>query len=318
MDMNIVIMDKLAFSAEQLERLKKYGQVTQYDDFPDEQAATERLKEADIAVVGWTTLPAAAINSAKSLKYIALAQTGYEFIDLEAAKTKGVLVSNAPGYSRQSVAEYAFALALAAMRHIPQADRVARQSPVPAEELLGNELYGKTLGILGLGSIGSRIGKIGQGFDMRVIGHSRTAKNLRGIQDVSLDELLAQSDVLVIAVDINSSTTGMLTADRLKQTKKGMTLVSVVGNHVLDEQAVADLLRDGHIRCAAFEELSRATYEEQGTKSPLLDAPNVVLSPQAGWYTVEAEHRLLELVVENVEHFIKGDPRNIVSSQEQS
>jgi phosphoglycerate dehydrogenase-like enzyme len=221
-------------------------------------------------------------------------------------------VSNAPGYSRQSVAEYAFALALAAMRHIPQADRVARQSPVPTEELLGNELYGKTLGILGLGSIGSRIGKIGQGFDMRVIGHSRTAKSLPGIQDVSLDELLAQSDVLIIAVDINPSTTGLLTAERLKQTKKGVSLISVVGNHVLDEQAVADLLHSGHIRSAAFEELSRASYEEKGAKNPLLDAPNVVLSPQAGWYTEEAEQRLLDLVVDNVEHFLAGNPKHLV------
>lgn len=311
--MHIIILDKLAFTADQLARLQRYGHVTQYDDFPDEQTATDRLKEADIAVVGWTTLPAAAINSAKNLKYIALAQTGYEFIDHAAAKAKGVAVSNAPGYSRQSVAEYAFALALASMRHIPEADRVARRSPVPTEELLGNELYGKTLGILGLGSIGSRIGKIGQGFDMRVIGHSRTPKHLPGIEDVSLDELLAQSDVLVVAVDINPSTTGMLSAERLKQTKPGVTLVSVVGNHVLDEQTVADLLHSGHIRAAAFEELSRATYDDgKNPKNPLLDAPNVVLSPQAGWYTVEAEHRLLDLVVDNVEQFIAGTPKNLV------
>lgn len=316
--MKITILDKLAFSSEQLARLEKHGQVAQHDDFPDEQTATERLKEADIAIVGWTTLPATAINSAKSLKYIALAQTGYEFIDHAAAKAKGIVVSNAPGYSRQSVAEYAFALALAAMRHIPEADRVARRSPVPTEELLGNELYGKTLGILGLGSIGSRIGKIGQGFDMRVIGHSRTPKHLPGIEDVSLDELLEQSDVLVIAVDINPSTTGMLSAERLKRTKRGVALVSVVGNRVLDERTVADLLHDGHIRCAAFEELSRASYEEKGASNPLLDAPNVVLSPQAGWYTVEAERRLLDLVVDNVEHFIKGEPKNIVGQQEQS
>lgn len=218
--MNIVILDKLAFTADQLARLEKYGQVTQYDDFPDEQTATERLNDANIAIVGWTTLPASALNAAQNLKYIALAQTGYEFIDHVAAKAKGILVSNAPGYSRESVAEYAFALALAAMRHIPEADRVARRSPVPTEALLGNELYGKTLGILGLGSIGSRIAEIGKAFGMRVIGHSRTPKHLPGVADVSLDQLLAQSDVLTIAVDINPSSTGLLSAERLRQTKK--------------------------------------------------------------------------------------------------
>lgn len=310
--MDIVILDKLAFSSDQLARLGQHGEITQYDDFPDEQTATERLKDADIVIVGWTTLPGATISAAKNLKYIALAQTGYEFIDHDAAKAKGVLVSNAPGYSRESVAEYAFALMLAAMRHIPEADRVARRSPVPTEELLGNELQGKTLGILGLGNIGSRIGKIGQGFGMQVVGHSRTPKHLASVEDVTLGELLARSDVLVVAVDVNPSTTGLLSAERLKQMKQGATLVSVVGNQVLDEQAVAELLHSGHIRCAAFEELSHGTYEKEGVGNPLLDVPNVVLSPQAGWYTVEAEHRLLDLVVDNVEGFIAGKPQHLI------
>lgn len=310
---NIVILDKLAFTTEQLARLQEYGQVTQYDDFPDERTATERLEGADIAIVGWTTVLSVTIQAAKNLKYIALAQAGNELIDHKAAKLKSITVSNAPGYSRESVAEYAFALALAAMRHIPEADHVAQRSPVPTDSLLGTELYGKTLGVLGLGGIGSRIGKIAQGFDMRVIGHSRTLKNLPGIEDVSLDELLAQSDVLVLAVDVNPSTTGMLSAERLRQTKKGVALVSVVGNHVLDEQALADLLRTGHIGCAAFEELSYGTYDTPEPKNPLLDAPNVVLSPQAGWYTVEAERRLLDLVVDNIESFVAGSPKNVIS-----
>lgn len=310
--MNIVILDKLGFNADQVARLQQHGEVTQYDDFPNEQTATERLRGADIAIVGWTNLHDAAISAAKHLKYIALAQTGYEFIDHDAAKAKGVLVSNAPGYSRESVAEYAFALMLAAMRHIPQADRVARRSPVPTEELLGNELQGKTLGILGLGNIGSRIGEIGHGFGMQVIGHSRTPQHLDNVEDVTVEELLARSDVLVVAVDINPSTTGLLSAERLKRMKHGVTLVSVVGNQVLDEQAVAELLHSGHIRCAAFEELSRGSYEKEGARNALLDAPNVVLSPQAGWYTVEAERRLLDLVVANVESFIAGKPQHIV------
>jgi len=311
--MHIVILDKLAFTPDQIARLEAFGAVTSYDDFPNTETATERLRDADIAIVGWTTLPKEALEDQPKLRHLALAQTGYEFVDLEAAKSKNITVSHSPKYSRQSVAEYAFALLLAALRHVPEADRVARRSPVPTEGLLGNELYGKTLGVLGLGSIGSRIGEIGQGFGMHVIGHSRTPKRLPNIEDVTLEELLARSDALVVAVDVSPSTTGMLSAERLKQTKPGMALISVVGNQVLDEQAVADLLHSGHIRCAAFEELSHGSYDDaQHPKNPLLDAPNVILSPQAGWYTVEAEHRLLDLVVHNVEHFVKGDPQNLV------
>ena len=306
--MNIAILDKLAFSDEQLAKLRAHGAVTQYDDFPDAHTAAQRLREADIAIVGWTSLPKTVLEPATNLKYIALAQTGYEFVDVATAKARGIVVSNSPGYSRQSVAEYAFALMLAALRHIPAADRVARQRNVPPEQLLGNELCGKTLGILGLGSIGRYVGKIGQGFGMRVIGHSRSPKNLPGITDVSLDELLAESDVLVVAVDVNEQTSGLLSKERLQQMKPGAALISVVSNEVLDEQALAELLRAGHIKCAAFDQISEIT---PGTRHPL-DLQNVILSPQAGWYTVEAERRLLDLAIENVAHFVAGRPRNVI------
>lgn len=315
--MNIVILDKLAFTHKQIAALEKFGDVTSHDDFPDEQTAIERLKDADVAIVGWTTLTAKVFDQTASLRYLALAQTGYEYVDREAANAHGILVSNVPEYSRQSVAEYAFALALAAMRHVPEADRQARTGDVlsPTQQLLGNELYQKTLGILGLGSIGSWVGKIGQGFGMRVIGHSRTPKNLDGIQDVSIEKLLGQSDILVVAVDTNPSTANLLSAERLQNMKRDATLVNVTSNQVLDEYALAELLKSGRLRSAAFDDLSHSGYDDvvHGDKSPLLDLENVVLSPQAGWYTIEAQHRLLDLTVQNVENFMQGTPKNIVS-----
>lgn len=249
------------------------------------------------------------------LKYISLAQTGYEIVDIAAAKEQNIKVSNAPNYSRQSVAEYAFALALAALRHIPEADQQARHSNVPAESLLGNELFGKTLGVLGLGSIGGWVGRIGQGFGMNVIGHSRTAKNLPGITDVPLDELLTKSDVLMVTIEINPSTIGLLSAKRLGQMKTGSTLVSVVSNQVIDEQAAANLLEQGHLKSASFDELSYSSNNVQRHRpdNPLLKLDNVILSPQAGWYTVEAQQRLLELAVENVEQFINGTPKHLIN-----
>jgi phosphoglycerate dehydrogenase-like enzyme len=303
--MNIVVLDKLALSSDHIARLERLGSVTVYDDFPDAATAVERLREADIAIVGWTALPQSAIERLSKVRYIALAQTGFELVAVEAAKARQVLISNVPEYSRQSVAEYAFALMLAALRHIPEAGQIARRDRVPTEGLLGNELYSKTLGILGLGSIGSRIGQIGQGFGMQVIGTSRTPKQLPGIKDVLLDVLLTESDVLVVAVDINPTTVGLLSADRLHSMKPGATLVSVVSNRVLDEAAVAELLGTGQLRSAAFDELCDQT-------SPLLEASNVVLSPQAGWYTAEAEYRLLELTIQNVEAFVAGEPTNLV------
>lgn len=314
--MNIVILDKLAFTGEQVARLEKIGNVVSHDDFPNKDVAIERLKDADIVINGWTTLTAGMLEQASRLKYLALAQTGYEYVDLQAAKAQNVSVSNVPGYSRQSVAEYAFALLLAAVRHIPEADRQVRSGNVlsPTDDMLGYELYGKTLGILGLGSIGSWVGKIGIGFGMQIIGHSRAVKNIEGIEDVSLDDLLGRCDILIVTIDTNSSTTNLLSAEKLQTMKAGSILINITSNQVLDEDSLAELLKSGHVRCAAFDDLSHSGFDDDrgGQQSPLVELNNVVLSPQAGWYTEEAESRLLELTIQNVENYVKGEPTNLI------
>jgi glycerate dehydrogenase len=181
--------------------------------------------------------------------------------------------------------------------------------------MLGNELCGKTLGVIGLGSIGSWMARIGAGFGMRVIGCSRTKKNLDGVIDAELVEVLAESDIVMIAVEINDSTKNLLDRARLCLMKRGAALVNITSNQVLDENAVAEMLQNGHLACAAFDDISHSGYDDgiAAGASPLLAAPNVVLSPQAGWYTLEAQQRLLEMVVENVEAFAAGRPRNVLN-----
>jgi glycerate dehydrogenase len=314
--MKIVILDELDFSEENLNRLRRIGDLTVYGGYPDEETAIERLAEADIAIAGWTTIRRATIDRLPNLKYISLALTGYDIVDVEAASDRGIVVTNVPEYSRQSVAEYTFALSLSAARHIREADAQVRAGNAisPAKEWLGHELYRKTLGILGLGSIGSWTARIGQGFGMDVIGHSRTPKDVPGVQNVGLEEILQRSDLLVLTLSVNPSSVGLLTRERLSTMKPGAILINIASNQLLDENAVAEMLESGHLSAAAFEDITHSGFDETNGKelSPLLKAKNVVLSPQAGWYTVEAHDRLLDLTVENVEQYVAGTPTNVV------
>lgn len=313
--MNIVILDKLDFPELYLERLRHLGNVTVYDDYPDEKTTLNRLADAEIAILGWTPLKSAILNQLPKLKCIALALTGYDIIDVEAAHNRNIVVCNVPGYSRQSVAEYAFALALAAIRHIQEADSEARGGNVtsPTESMLGHELYSKTLGVLGLGSIGTWMATIGKGFGMQVIGSSRSAKNLPDIRDVPLNELLRESDILMIAVDINPSTVDLLTGERLQNMKHGAVLINITSNRVLDEKAVVRMLQNGHLLAAGFDNLSDSAREGSTSVTAVLSSlPNVISSPQAGWYTEEAQQRLLRIAVDNVENFISGALSNTV------
>lgn len=313
----IVILDQLAFSEEQIERLEKLGSLDRFNDFPNEMQTRSRLEHADVVISGWTTLNRTTLESAKNLQLISLALTGYDVVDLEAAGQLGVTVTNVPHYSRQSVAEYAFALTLAGLRRVASADRQVRDGQVlsPHVELLGGELYGKTLGIIGLGSIGSWMARIGNGFGMRVIANSRADKDAEEVEMTSLERLLRESDIMMVALDVNQSSIGLLDRERLSWMKRGAFLVNIASNQVVDERAIVEMLESGHLGGAAFDDISHTGHDDldRDTPSPLLAAPNVVLSPQAGWYTVEAQRRLLDLVIRNTEQWAIGEPTNVVS-----
>lgn len=315
--MKIVILDKLDFPEEAVARLRLLGDVEIHQDYPSADQVADRLASANIAIVGWSTIRREALQKSPLLNCVALALTGYEVIDLEAARENEVTVCNVPGYSRQSVAEYAFALALALARHIREADAEVRQGNAlsPPVSLLGHELYTKTLGILGLGNIGSWMARIGLGFGMKVIAHSRTRKNMPSVEDVSLVELVRRSDILMVAVDTQSATANILSAEHLANMKKEALLVNITSNQVLDEDALASLLGSGRLAGAAFDDVSHSGHDDDssGRLNPLLALPNVLLSPQAGWYTGEAEQRLYSMVVDNVENFANGRPTNVLT-----
>ena len=288
-----------------IKRFRELGEFVVYSDRPSPKEAIRRLNDTDIAIVEWIAINDEMFSQLQRLKYIVVALTGYSFVDVDAAKRQDIKVSNIPTYSRQSVAEHAFALLLATNRKLLLADQEARKGKRDYfAPFLSSELYGKTLGILGLGSIGSWVAQIGHGFGMQVIGTSRTMKNLPNVRQVSLTELLMNSDCLMVCVDRNESTKGMLSREKLSMMKKTAFLVSVVSG-ICDEHALADMLAKGSLAGVGIDAL--------GKESPLLHSENSVFSPHIAWYTQDTLDRLISIMTKNVEQFILGKPQNVVN-----
>lgn len=304
---NIIYLDEPSylptFASAGLESLGKFKV---FQDRPSTAEAIERLRNAHSAIVEWTALPTEVFEDPGQLRHIVLVTTGYSKVDLAAARAAGVDVSNTPEYSRQSVAEHAFGLILSAAKRISTADARVRTNPAAkyTDHQVGIQLYGKTLGILGLGSIGSWMAKIGQGFGMTVLAYSRSKVRMPEVRQIELDELLASSDVVAIALPNSPDVANLLSADRLQTMKRDSILVNVSGNGCLDQLELARLLKIGHIYGAGLD--SKVSPE-------LADAPHLIRTAGTAWYTQSALDLNLEMVVETVRTGLLGKPRFVVN-----
>lgn len=304
----IAYIDTPSFMPKQfVNRMDALGGLKVYMDKPTQEELVNRLNSFDIAIVEWSNLTRQVLEKS-SVRYITLVTTSYSNVDVVAARERGISVSNCPQYARQSVAEYAFGLLFQLCRKINQSANAARTgNPVPFEPYVGLELYNKTLGVVGLGDIGSWIARIGLGFGMRVIGTSRTHKNLTGVEELPLEDVLQQSDILMLTVDLNPSTRPLLTRDRMELIRQDAYLINIANNAILDEKALADLLTRGRIKGAGMDVVKNISG------NPLLGFDNVIITPSMAWNTQSAIDRNLNIVADNIEAFIKGAPINLVT-----
>lgn len=278
---------------------------------PDPAELPALLAESDVAVVrSGVQLTAAAIGTGGRLRAIVRAGSGTDNIDLAAARRAGVTVCNAPGASARSVAECALALMLALSRKICLADRQLRSGIWDKPGLSGTELAGRTLGVVGLGRIGSRIADLGRALGMRVVGcverptpERRTALLGRDIDLAGFADLLAASDVLCLAVPLTERTRGLIGARELALMKPSAHLVNVSRGGVVDEQALHEALRSGGLAGAGID-----TPLREGEPSVLAGLDNVVLTPHIGAMTQEAQDRVGAVVVESVRAALDGCP----------
>lgn len=285
----------------------------EWTDFPSTEPGqvVARLRDATIAITNKVPLRAADIAQLPQLKMIAVAATGMDNVDVDAAKAAGIAVANVRNYALDTVPEHAFMLILALRRNLLayRADVEAGQwERSPAFCLLGHpigDLAGSTLGIVGYGALGRAVARIAQGFGMHVMATSRSPVREEGVRDASLDELLAESDVVSLHAPLNEATRGMIGAPQLAGMKRSALLINTARGGLVDEQALAAALTDGTLAGAGFDVLAQ---EPPSPDNPLLRLrlPNFILTPHCAWGSAQAMQRLADILVDQVEAFARA------------
>lgn len=319
--MNIVVLEGYVNNPGDLswDALKNYGNVTVYDRTARDELAA-RVAQADVAVSSKVVWDAQAFDLAPRLKMIALTSTGFNVVDLAEARKRGIVVSNVPAYSTPDVAQMTFALILELCLHVGlhsesvlsgdwtrSADFSYWKTPLV-------EIAGKTLGIVGMGSIGQAVCRVARAFGMNVVFENRHPKpelEGDGVRQVERGELLETADIVSLHVPATPETTGMINAETLARMKPGALLVNTARGTLVDEQAVADALNSGRLGGFGADVVSA---EPMRPDNPLLSAKgkNLVITPHIAWATHEARQRLLAVVAENVGAFAAGHPQNVV------
>lgn len=316
--MKIVVLDGYAANPGDVswEAMQSLGELTVYDRTAPEEIL-ERAGDADAVLTNKVVLTASIMAQLPALKYIGVLATGYNVVDVKAARERGIIVTNIPAYSTDSVAQLTFAHILNITHrvgHYAHQNRQGRWSSNPDFVYWDTpliELSGKTMGIVGLGSIGMKVATIARQFGMDVF--ALTSKNSsdlpQGLQKTTLDGLLAISDVLSLHCPLTDDTYHLIDATALSKMKPGAILINTGRGPLVDEEAVAQALESGQLMAYGADVMSQ---EPPLPSNPLLRCPNAYLTPHIAWATFEARQRLMQIAVDNLQCFISGQPKNVV------
>lgn len=317
--MKITVLDGYGMNPGDLswKNLEKLGEVTVYDRTSPEEVI-ERAKGSEALLTNKTILDNKTLRILPGLKYVGVLATGYNVVDIETARELGIVVTNIPAYSTDSVAQMVFAHLLTItnrVEHYTEENRNGRWSSSPDFcywDTPLHELAGKTFGIVGLGHIGHTVARIALAFGMKVKAYtSKEASALpAGISKAGLEELFATSDVVSLHCPLTDTTRHLVNAERLSQMKPTAILINTGRGPLVDEQALADALNNGTIQAAGVDVL---TNEPPRPDCPLLSAKNCYITPHLGWATKEARERLMDIAVDNLDCFIKGNIKNNVA-----
>ena len=310
--MKIVVVDHVYLEEEHIKKLQSIGDLEVFENPPKTaEELKERIKEADIVIVGWSDLTKNVIDSAKRLKMVSIWATTCHYADLEAAKERGIMVTHIPGYAMEAVAEHTFALLLAAIRKLPLADKHVRNGGFDWRPFGGIELYGKTLGIIGTGSIGCRVAEIAKAFKMRTLGYDKYPNVKRaeeiGMKYVDLYTLLKESDFITLHVTLTSETERLIGKKEIEAMKKDVVLINTSQGKVIDEKALVDALKSGKMSFAGLDVFGE---EPPAKDNSLFKLDNTILSPHVGFHTTEAAKRCTDICIENVVKFLEGHLQN--------
>lgn len=306
--MRIAVMEPLGVEQEKFMQIAREAvgndvEIVCYDTrTTDVEELGRRGRDADIIAIGNLPFPREVLEKCENVKMLAVAFTGLDHVDLKYCEERGIKVQNCAGYATTAVAELTFGLLLDLCRNIGKCDTAARNGGTKAG-LIGFELEGRTMGIVGTGAIGARVAKLAAAFGMDVIAYSRTPGKVAGVRYVSLEELLAQADVVSLHVPLTDETRGMIGAEELALMKKSAVLVNTARGPVVDTKALADALNSGRIAGAAIDVFDKEPPLD--ADEPLINAKNTVVTPHVAFATDESMIKRAEIEFRNIAEFIK-------------
>lgn len=312
----IVIMESLGISAEELAARKApfEAQGHVFVDYPkttDPAKLIEEAKDADAMILANMPMPADVLRKCDKLKFIDVAFTGVDHVGLDAAKEKNIAVSNASGYSNEAVSELVIGTTLSLARNLRSVEDRCREGK-DKTGLVGWEIKGKTVGIIGLGKIGTRTAELFHAFGATVLAQSRTHHDgiAEYIEQVTQEELLRRSDIVVLHCPLNDSTRGMINAEKLAMMKPTALLVNVARGPVVVEKDLAVALENGVIAGAAIDVFDKEPPLD--TASPILHAPNCLVTPHVAFATQQSMSLRAEIVFDNLAKWMEGHPINTI------
>lgn len=314
--MNIVLLESLGIPNNLLMEcarpLMEAGhRFTAYEKDTNPQVQIERAKDADVIMIANMPLSGEVISSCKQLKFIDVAFTGVDHVDLDMAEKMGIKVSNAAGYSTEAVAELSVCMMLSLLRNVPQVEARCREGKTK-EGLVGSEIMGKTVGIIGMGAIGTRTAELLNVFGCKILGFKRhlTGKEPSFIKFVSLDELLSHSDIVSLHCPLNEDSRHLINRETIEKMKQGAYLINAARGPVVDSQALADALNSGYLAGAGIDVFE--TEPPLDTSHPLLHSKNTIVTPHVAFASAESMEARAKIVFDNIAKWMDGNQTNIV------
>lgn len=320
--MKIVILDAYTTNPGDLswERFKKFGELTVYDRGikNDLQESIDRIQDADVVLTNKVPIKEELLEACPNIKYIGTLSTGYNIIDLDACRTRGIPVCNVPSYSTSAVAQFTMALLLEVCHHVGEHNNIVHSGgwERSVDFCFWNypliELSSKTIGIIGFGKIGQEVAKLAAAFGMKVLAYSRTEyeEGRKLAEYVDLDTLLASSDIVSLHCPLFPETRGIINNEKIAKMKDGAILLNTSRGPLIVEEDVANALNSDKLYYYATDVASR---EPIRSDNPLLTAKNCIITPHIAWAAKETRERLVGIVYENLKAYTEGKVQNNVA-----
>lgn len=318
--MKLVVLERNSVGTDiDVSGFEKFGQVTYYANTLADNTA-ERVKDADIIIANKVPLNESTLKDAPNVKLICLFATGFDNVDVEYCKNRGIRVANVTNYCTPAVAQHTLLLAMALSEKLAFYDDYVKSGTYSAQERFSNfdkpfgELEGKTWGIVGMGSIGHKVAALAEAFGCQVIFYSASGRSTcTEYERVEFDDLLGRSDILSLHCPLSDRTRNLIDKEAFRKMKKSAILVNVARGPVVNGQDLYDALMAGEIAAAGLDVLEKEPMEKDNPLGKIKDSTKLIITPHMSWASTEARARLVGEVVKNIQAFTDGQDRNVVN-----